>query len=166
MIMGHAAGMAKEWGNENLSLAPTLPSLGYITGALIAGQICRFLSGRTVTVGMCLLASIAFILSWLFPGPTVGLLMLALVGVSFGFASTAYPTTIGNYYGVNAITRIYGRQSVSYGVGGLLGPLVAAAIYDMTTSYSSSIVIAAIIAILAAIIHLMLPKHNPSSIQK
>ena len=158
MIIGHAAGMVNEWAKNDIALGPMLPNLGYITGALIAGQICRFLPGKTVTVGMCTLAAIVLFLAWIIPGVTLGFLMLALVGVSFGMASTAYPATIGNYYGVNEIPRIYGRQSISYGIGGLIGPLAAAAIFDGTLSYSLSILTAAVIAAVAAIVHLSLPK--------
>tara|TARA_B100000700_G_C15063218_1_gene867487 strand:- start:16536 stop:17639 length:1104 start_codon:yes stop_codon:yes gene_type:complete len=160
MIMGHAAGMVKEWGGNDLSIGPMLPSLGYITGALIAGQICRFLPGRIVTVGMCTLATIALTLTCLAPYLEIGLLMLALVGLSFGMASTAYPTTIGSYYGVNEIPRIYGRQSISYGVGGLFGPLAAAAIFDSSATYFISIIVASILAFISIFVHLTLPRNN------
>ncbi|MBR72129.1 MAG: hypothetical protein CMM30_04225 [Rhodospirillaceae bacterium] len=160
MIIGHAAGMVKEWADKDITLGPMLPNLGYIAGALLAGQICRFLSGRLVTVGMCALAAITLILAWIFPGLTLGLIMLGAVGISFGIASTAYPSTIGNYYGINEIPRIYGRQSISYGLGGLLGPLAAAAIFDGTLSYSISILTAALIASAAALVHLYLPRNQ------
>ena len=86
--------------------------------------------------------------------------MLALVGLSFGMASTAYPTTIGSYYGVNEIPRIYGRQSISYGVGGLFGPLAAAAIFDSSATYFISIIVASILAFISIFVHLTLPRNN------
>jgi MFS family permease len=158
MVMGHAAGMAAEWQLENLSIGPMLANLGYIGGALLTGQICRFVPGRIVLVGISLIAGGAMVLSWASPGVVLGLLMITLVGVSFGGAATSYPVAITKYYGLAALPRVYGRLAFSYGIGGLLGPLAAGAIFDVHGSYSLAIIIAAILALLAAVAHGALPR--------
>lgn len=158
MVIGHAAGMAAEWQAENVALGPMITNLAYIGGALLTGQICRVIAGRFVLVGISVLTGGILLVLWL--SPSLGLLyvVLALTGASFGGAATAYPVTITGYYGVAALPRVYGRLGVAYGLGGLLGPLAAGAIYDANTSYLLAIIIAAALALVAAAAHGTLPR--------
>ena len=157
MVMGHAASMAAEWGTNDITLGPVLANLGYIAGAIVAGHLSKIFSGRSLMFYLSLLAGIAMLVVWIIPNSLVGLIVLTIIGISWGAAAAIYPVTVTAYYGIDSMPRIYRRLTISYGSGGLLGPTAAGAIFDSTGSYNSAIVVAGICAMLAAISHAFLP---------
>ena len=160
MSIGHAAGIVVDFGVpvERAHWGPMLTNLVYIGFALSAGILCDWITGRRVIIGIAAIMAIALFALYFAPSASMSLIALALVGGSFGASASAYPVTVANYYGVSALPRIYGRLATSFGLAGLLGPLVAGVLYDMEGRYNYSILIAAALALCSVGILWTLPK--------
>ena len=160
MVIGHASGMAAELKASSIVLAPMITNFAYIVGALLTGQICRIINGRLVLIGISLITGAILVLLWLSPTVAVLYIALAIIGACWGGCAASYPVTLSNFYSLSALPRVYGRICIAYGVGGLIGPLAAGALFDNYNSYSFVIIIAAALSFLAAVTHLSLPKPN------
>tara|TARA_Y100001934_G_C12384615_1_gene794759 strand:- start:1427 stop:2587 length:1161 start_codon:yes stop_codon:yes gene_type:complete len=158
MVIGHASGMAAELNASNIVLAPMITNFAYIAGALLVGQICRVINGRLVLIGISFLTGLVLIILWLFPNIDVLYLALAVIGACWGGCAASYPVTVSSFYSLSDLPRVYGRICIAFGVGGLIGPLAAGALFDNYNSYSTVTIIAAGLGFLAAITHLSLPK--------
>ena len=159
VVIGHAATIVASWGASagQTQLAPMLASAGYVAGALGGGLLVDALTGRRV-LAVVSLASGVFLLALFFvPGVAMGLTAICAVGVCFGVLATAHPITIAGYFGAAAMPRVYGRIALAYGVGGLLGPFSAGAIYDVEQQYGTVIVLIAVLAFAAAASYAALP---------
>ena len=62
-----------------------------------------------------------------------------LFGLLFGFFYSAvvplFPTMLGRFFGLAALGTIYGVFATSYSAAGIIGPILAGYIYDLTGSY-------------------------------
>lgn len=160
--IGHAATMIGSWGASasQTQFAPILMSAGYIIGALVAGPLVDLLSGRRVLIGVGILIGCLLLALYSAPGVALGLAALTIVGGCFGALASGQPVTLANYYGAAALPRIYGRVAIAYGLGGLLGPFAAGAIYDAELRYDTVIILIAIIALLGAVSYAGLPRQE------
>ena len=160
MAIGHAAGIAIDFGisTDQAYWAPMLTNLVYIGGALTAGIVCDWITGRRVLIGIAALTAIPLLALYFAPSPTVSLIALAIVGGAFGASASAYPVTVAGYYGVAALPRIYGRMATAFGISGLAGPLAAGVLYDWQGDYNIAILIAGILAAAAVVTLWVLPR--------
>ena len=160
VVIGHAATMMASWGAsaDETRYAPMLTGAGYAAGALFGGLLTDALSGRRVLVGVGLVMG-GFLLALYFaPGIVMGLVAIGAVGVSFGVLASAHPITIADYFGAAALPRVFGRIALAYGLGGLLGPFTAGAIYDAEQHYGTAIVLIAVLAFVSALSYACLPR--------
>ncbi len=161
-VVGHAATLMASWGAaaSETRLAPMLNGAGYAIGALIGGPLTELLTGRRVLIGVGLAMGGLLLALYLAPGIAVGLAAVAVVGGCFGATASAHPLAIAGYYGADAMPRVYGRLAVAYGIGGLLGPFVAGAIFDADRHYGTAVILAACVALLGAACYACLPRGN------
>ncbi len=159
-VFGHAATMMGSWGapQNQTQYAPMLANVGYVIGALIAGPLVDLLSGRRILIGIGIVVGAVLLALYSAPSVVFGLVALTIVGGCFGAMASAQPLTIASYYGAAALPRVYGRVAIAYGLGGLLGPFVAGAIYDAEAGYDTVIMLIAILALLGAICYAALPR--------
>ena len=162
MAVGHAAGIAVSFGvsKEQAYFGPMLTNSVYICFALGSGIICDWITGRRVLISIAVLTSLALLTLYFLPSAMMSLITLALVGGAFGASSATFPITVSGYFGIKALARVYGRLASAYGLAGLLGPFAAGLFYDLNSNYSYSILIAAVLAFLGAIILSALPKRS------
>jgi OFA family oxalate/formate antiporter-like MFS transporter len=160
MSIGHAAGIAVDFGlaPERAYWAPMLTNLVYIGGALIAGVICDWITGRRVLIAITVITAAPLLVLYFMPSSALSLIALAIVGGAFGASASAFPVTIAGYYGFSALPRVYGRIGSAYGLSGLLGPLAAGVLYDWQEGYDIAILIAGIIAVAGIATMWMLPR--------
>ena len=159
VVIGHAATMVASWGASagQTQLAPMLASAGYVAGALIGGPLVDALTGRRVLVVISLVSGVFLLVLFFVPGIVTGLAAIGAVGACFGVLATAHPMTIAGYYGAAAMPRIFGRIALAYGVGGLLGPFIAGAIFDVEQQYGTVVILIAVLAFLGAASYAGLP---------
>ncbi len=143
--LSHAAGIAGAFGvpPDQVYFAPMVTSVGYVAACLCAGPMTDWLTGRRVLMGLSGVMMAALLALFLAPSAWLSLLVLALVGASFGATAAVYPVTVASYYSISEMGRIYGRITLAYGTGGIAAPLMAGALYDWEGGYHWSLLIAA-----------------------
>ena len=160
MSIGHAAGIVMDFGFPagQAYWAPMLTNLVYIGGALSAGIVCDWITGRRVLIGIAALTAIPLLALYFAPSANMSLIALAVVGGAFGASASAYPVTVTGYYGVSSLPRVYGRLASAFGIAGLLGPSAAGVLYDWQGGYEFAILIAGILAVIGIATLWALPK--------
>ena len=161
-VIGHAATMVAEWGASGgeTQFAPMLSSAGYVAGALVGGLLTDMLTGRRVLVGVGLFMGVFLLALFFAPGVVMGLAAIAAVGLAFGVLASANPVTVAGYYGTAALPRVFGRIALAYGLGGLLGPFSAGAIYDADQHYGTVVILVAILAFVGAAFYAAMPRRE------
>lgn len=76
----------------------------------------------------------------------------AIITFSYGAMLAVYPSTIGDQYGTKHLGFNYGILFTAWGVGGLVGPLLAAMILDSTGGYLTAYIVAAFLCFFAAFV--------------
>ncbi len=86
-----------------------------------------------------------------FMGGTAALLYLgaALVGFNFGGNFALFPTATADYFGTTNIGQNYGWMFTAYGVGGIVGPIMAGAFRD-SGSWLPAFMISGVLCLVAA----------------
>ena len=161
-IIGHAATMTAAWGASAgaTQAAPMLSGAGYVAGALVGGFLTDLLTGRRVLVGVGIVMGVFLVALYFAPGVVMGLAAIAAVGVAFGVLASAHPITVAGYYGTAALPRVFGRIALAYGLGGLLGPFSAGAIYDADQHYGTAVILIAVLAFVGAAFYAGLPRRE------
>ncbi len=89
-----------------------------------------------------------------FDGPTLFFLAAGWVGFNFGGIFALFPSATADSFGTRGLGTNYGIVFTAYGVAGILGPIVAARVYDATQTYAVAFTFAAILCVAAAVIAL------------
>lgn len=162
VVIGHAATMMASWGAsaDETRYAPMLTGAGYAAGALVGGLLTDALTGRRVLTGVGLVMGVFLLALYFVPGIAVGLATIGAVGVSFGVLASTHPVTIAGYYGAAALPRVFGRVALAYGLGGLVGPFAAGAIFDAEQHYGTVVVLIAVLAFVGALSYAGLPRRE------
>lgn len=153
MIVGHVSNIAKiqvNWqaGFVLVILLSIFNALGRILGGTISDKIGRITLLKIVFI-------IQGINMFVFPRYTnVGLLSIgvAIAGLCYGAGFSVFPAVATDYYGVKNFGLNYGLIYTGWGVGGIIGPMVAAAIFDNTNSYNTAYIVAGVLMVIAVII--------------
>ncbi|HEY8297888.1 MAG TPA: OFA family MFS transporter [Candidatus Baltobacteraceae bacterium] len=89
----------------------------------------------------------------------------AAVGICFGIILLCYgggfgvmPSFNADYFGTKFLGQNYGMILTAWGVGGIVGPYIAAAVKDRTGSFTGALVPVAIMLLFAAIIPFLIKK--------
>ncbi|MBQ1531987.1 MAG: MFS transporter [Solobacterium sp.] len=94
-------------------------------------------------------------------------LALIVAGVGFGciFGAVVYPLTVPLVFGKKDYRAIIGPASALFSLGGIIGPLFAGKVYDMTGSYDLcyTIDIIVMLAVIALILKVLLSKDQQFS---
>lgn len=83
-----------------------------------------------------------------------------IMGIAHGGAIPIRPTFYGDYFGTRAFATIQGLSSSLAVVGGVVGPVMAGAIFDSSQSYSLAFYIMAVATVIA--VPILLAAHKPA----
>jgi OFA family oxalate/formate antiporter-like MFS transporter len=144
-----------------VSLTAVGSGLGRVAMGWASDRIGRFPSLLGAT-----LLELAVFLALGFGLPATGLYPLAaLAGFAFGTWLALYGPTSTDLFGMRAAGAIYGFLYLSYGLGGLLGPMVGGLLADLTGGYRLAFFVMAGACALGALLFgaaaLMKPPHFP-----
>lgn len=64
-----------------------------------------------------------------------------IFGFGYGACAPLFPAAIGDWFGTKFHGSIFGVLSAAAGVGGMVGPLLAGYIFDITGGYSVAFII-------------------------
>ncbi len=152
MAIGHAAGIAlsKNADTELATLAAITIGIGSALGGFLAGWVVDRWPVNRFLVGLPLLSAIALLATSAADSAVIAVVLLSLIGFSYGSIIAIYPVAISNYFDQQG-PQAYGQVFIAWGFAGLVAPWSAGIIYDLRAGYGLAMVIAAVIAILSAL---------------
>jgi MFS transporter, OFA family, oxalate/formate antiporter len=80
----------------------------------------------------------------------------AWVGFNYGGVFSLFPSATADYFGTKNIGVNYGLLFTSYGVAGIVGPILGGRVFDITGSYLYAFIPAGILCLIAATVSLMI----------
>ncbi|HET9031113.1 MAG TPA: OFA family MFS transporter [Candidatus Aquilonibacter sp.] len=107
--------------------------------------------GMTYTV-MYLVQAVIFFLMANTGGVTAVIIYFAIVLLCYGGGFGVMPSFNADFFGTKYMGQNYGMILTAWGVGGIVGPLIAAKVRDVTGSYHGALIPVAIMLVIAAII--------------
>lgn len=159
MVIGHIAPYAQERGLEPLAaaFAVSILSVANAVGRPGAGALSDKI-GRAMT--MFVLFLIQGITLIAFPHIALELITIyicaAIIGFNYGANFSLFPSATGDFFGTKNLGVNYGLVFTSYGVGGLVGPIMAGYVFDVTGSYEIAFLVAGVLALVAAFMSFLL----------
>lgn len=152
MVIGHIAIIADiqaqlKWGFALVAILAVFNSGGRIIGGFLSDRIGR---NRTLILMFALQAANMLMFSKYtsMTSLTVG---VCIAGIAYGSLLGIFPALTYDYFGLKNSGINYGLVFTAFGAAGLIGPLTAGKIVDITGSYNNAYLAAAVILVVAAI---------------
>ncbi len=145
-----------------LSAAAAGSALGLLAlfngmGRVVWGTASQKLSARGSVIVMCLLQAVMmFILIKMGSTPLTLAIAACWIGFNFGGNFALFPLLTLENFGAKNLGANYGAVFTSYGVGGILGPVMAGRVYDTMGTYKTAFIIAGAACVLAAVLGILL----------
>jgi OFA family oxalate/formate antiporter-like MFS transporter len=120
-------------------------------GRIIWGQVSDRIGRRKALIAM--FAFQAFMMAAFFyttSNPYLFYVVAALIGFNFGGNFALFPCACADSFGAENLGLNYGFLFTSYGIGGIVGPILAGQVQDAGLSFLYAFIPAAIMCIIAA----------------
>jgi MFS transporter, OFA family, oxalate/formate antiporter len=145
MIIGHLAKIVAVQSGNTIKIGFLFVALLAIfnaSGRVVAGIVSDYI-GRIITLVFVFIMQ-AMIMAFFpqFSTITGFLVGSAMVGFNYGACLSLFPATTADYWGTKNLGMNYGILFTSWGVGGIVGPMLAGSIADATGSYAMAYYIA------------------------
>lgn len=161
MIIGHIATIARtqanwEGGYLLVALLAIFNTLGRLLGGTVSDKIGRINLMRLAF----LLQAVNMALFGLFT--TTGTLAIGVIlaGLCYGATFAVFPATTADLYGMKNLGANYGLIFTAWGLGGVIGPLTAGRIFDLTGSYNTAYIVSLILLLVATVFTFTFRKSN------
>lgn len=163
IIIGNVAVIAKNQGGLDTGfLFVALLAIGNALGRIVTGIVSDKI-GRTNT--LILVFILQAINMFAFITYTSGLMLTigaVFTGATFGALLALFPATTWDWFGLKYAGTNYGLIFTAWGVGGLIGPIMAGRIVDATGGYDMAYIISAVLLLLAAIMAYFTKQPKPN----
>ena len=133
--------------------------IGGFIGKVISGKLAEMIGRKIVLVGgvaMMLLGSILIVSSIFYKNPLLIWIGLTLYGTGWGGLYTLIQLLVADLFGLFAIGKIMGVINIIDTIGGGLGPIITAVIYDSTQNYLLPFLVISALLVIALISSSML----------
>jgi len=125
-------------------------------GRIVWGQISDKVGRRKALLSMFLFQGITMIIFfYTTSNPFIFYIFAALIGFNFGGNFALFPAATADSFGAENVGLNYGLVFTSYGVGGIVGPILAGAVQDAGMSFLYAFIPAAIMCFVAAVLALV-----------
>ena len=125
--------------------------IGGFIGKVISGKLAEMIGRKIVLVGgvaMMLAGSLLIVSAIFYKNPLLIWIGLTLYGTGWGGLYTLIQLLVADLFGLIAIGKIMGVINIIDTIGGGLGPIITAVIYDSTQNYLMPfLVISALLAV-------------------
>jgi MFS transporter, OFA family, oxalate/formate antiporter len=148
MAIGHVAGIAATVGIAGWIATAVIAGCNLV-GSLLSGWLSDKISHRRILTLLPLLSAIALFALTVLPGHA--LILLGVVGFTYGGTIAAYPSAIAAIFPGDDGPRAYGRIFTAWGTAGLLAPWLAGQIFDWAGNYTVALWFAAALSIISTI---------------
>ena len=92
-----------------------------------------------------------------------GSLAAALIGIGAGGEAATTPYLLTRYFGLRALSTLYGFTWTFYAAAGAIGPVILGRAFDATGSYSSLLLLLAAALGIMALTNFLLPRYSDAS---
>jgi len=125
-------------------------------GRIAWGQISDKIGRRKSLIAMGIFqGAMMSILFFTTTNPIFFFAVVALIGFNFGANFALFPAATADSFGSENVGTNYGFVFTSYGIGGIVGPVLAGAVQDAGMSFMYAFIPAAVMCIVAAILALI-----------
>jgi MFS transporter, OFA family, oxalate/formate antiporter len=124
---------------------------GRIAWAALSDRIGRM----TAFVGMLAVQAVCFLVLPHVAAFAVFAVLAALVYLAYGGGFGTMPAAAADFYGTKNAGAIYGAMIVAWSIGGVVGPLLAASLYESSGGYTLPFTVIGIIAAVAVVLPLL-----------
>ena len=161
MVIGHIAIIANiqaqlKWGFALVAILAVFNSGGRVIGGLLSDRI-----GRNKTLILMFILQAANMLMFRsYTGMTSLTIGVCMTGIAYGALLGIFPALTYDYFGLKNSGTNYGLIFTAFGVAGVIGPLMAGKIVDITGSYNYAYIASAVILIISAIMVKFLKSPN------
>jgi len=128
--------------------AATIVAFGNMLGGFSVGVVVDRLSSQQLLRWLPVLSTIGLVMMfwWSGQGALFVFVALALIGYSYGAIIAVCPVAVTDVFGIMASPRIYGQVFTAWGLAGLVGPWASGWLFDLTQSYSTALIMAAVLS--------------------
>lgn len=163
MIIGHISNIAKtqvnwEAGFILVILLSIFNTLGRVLGGVISDKMNRVTLLRLVFM----LQALNMLMFARYSNVALIAMGVAVAGLCYGAGFSIFPAIISDSYGTKYFGMNYGVMFTAWGLGGVIGPMTAAAIIDSTKSYNAAFLTACTLLVIAVFITLTFRKAKES----
>ncbi len=165
MVIGHIAIIADiqaqlKWGFALVAILAVFNSAGRVVGGFLSDRIGR---DRTLILMFALQAANMLLFRYYadMTSLTVG---VCITGVAYGSLLGIFPALTYDFFGLKNSGTNYGLVFTAFGAAGIIGPLMAGKIVDITGAYSYAYIAAAVILAAAAVMVKFLNKPKKEAI--
>ncbi|MBN2170363.1 MAG: OFA family MFS transporter [Candidatus Krumholzibacteriota bacterium] len=138
-------------------------SLANGIGRIVWGTISDWIGRKTAIALMTAIQGVMMLIFFRMGGtPALLYLGAAIVGFNFGGNFALFPTATADFFGTSHVGQNYGWMFTAYGVGGIVGPVMAGMFRD-SGSWVPAFVISGILCLVATVITLAL--RRPRALQ-
>lgn len=122
-------------------------------GRIVWGQVSDKIGRRKALFSMFLFQGVTMIIFFYSTSsPYFFYIFAALIGFNFGGNFALFPAATADSFGSENVGLNYGFVFMSYGVGGIVGPILAGAVQDAGLSFLYAFIPAAIMCFIASIL--------------
>ena len=127
-------------------------------GRFFWGSISDRIGRAMAYTAMYLIQSVIFFLMAHTGGFVAVGIYFAIVLLCYGGGFGVMPSFTADFFGTKYLGQIYGYILTAWGVGGIVGPFVAAKVRDVTGSYAGALVPVAVMLLIASVIPFFVKK--------
>jgi len=126
-------------------------------GRIVWGTLSDKIGRKTALLLMCASQGlIMLVFYWMGGNQFLLYLGATIIGFNFGGNFSLFPTMTADLFGTKNLGQNYGWVFTAYGVGGIIGPIMAATIRDVWQNWLAAFVISGIACLVAVVIGLTL----------
>ena len=160
-VVVHTVALLTDRGVASASAAMTLSLMGAasLCGRLITGWLIDRYRATYVSAALLVLAAAGVFLLSVSGSFTIALVAAAMIGFGMGGELDITPFLLSRYFGLRALSTLYGVAWMAMGAGAAIGPVLMGRAFDASGSYDGMLVNLAASTLVVALLMLTLPAH-------
>ena len=157
-FMGYGFSQSEAFDFAIIGAAICLPIFNGL-GRILWGQASDKIGRKKAIITMCIFQGIMMsVFFFTAANPITFYIAASLIGFNFGGNFALFPSATADSFGAENVGLNYGFVFTSYGIGGVIGPILAGAVQDAGFSFLYAFIPAAIMCFIAAILALLYQK--------
>lgn len=151
IIIGHVAKIAQTQGGlETGFLFAALLAIGNAGGRIVTGIVSDKIGRSATLILVFIIQAVNMFAFASYTSPMTLTVGAIVTGATYGALLALFPATTWDWFGLKHAGTNYGLIFTAWGVGGLVGPLMAGRVIDATGGYGAAYIISAILLLIAA----------------